>query len=274
MDRREAEIKEILTKISSKDLIGAELQDSKLIYSVVGFIPASDGVDNALLISNLGYLLAQKGLNTCMVDLKVFYPNIHHFVDAVPPKKGEGLIKVLKSDKIDLRDELIVTKYERLYLLSPSPQDLLEEYFDFNFEQIERVITILKQTFDIVLIDIPNNPPLEFCLAAMRSCHLGFFTATERMEGVINMVKLLDFANSVGISTAKFTSVILMNLHHIDFDVSVMKEMGFNIVAALPFVKDGVARSNKGKLYVKDNPLFNRQFIKEMHRLADQLASQ
>lgn len=30
------------------------------------------------------------------------------------------MIKVLKSDKVDFRDELITTKYERLYLLSPA----------------------------------------------------------------------------------------------------------------------------------------------------------
>ena len=75
MDRKEKRLDSVLHRISSKELIGAELQESKLIYSVVGFIPACDFVDNALLISNLGYLLSQKGLNTCIVDLKVFLSN-------------------------------------------------------------------------------------------------------------------------------------------------------------------------------------------------------
>ncbi|MCR2803409.1 hypothetical protein [Paenibacillus soyae] len=275
MDRQSGRVVEgILSKISSKDLVGAELLESKLIYNLIGFISACDGTDNAVLISNLGYLLSQKGLNTCIVDLKVFYPNLYHYVDCHAPKKASGLIKLLKSDKVDVREEIQATKYERLYLLSPSPQDLMEEYFDFEFEHLERVLATLKQMFDIVLIDIPNNPPLEFCLGAMKACHIGFFTATERTEAVIHMVKLLDFANSVGISTAKFTNVIMMNLQNIDFDFDVYKEMGLNIITALPYVKDGVARANKGKLYVKDNPLFNRQFMKEIQRLAAQLAEQ
>ncbi|MBH5320051.1 hypothetical protein I6N90_19805 [Paenibacillus sp. GSMTC-2017] len=274
MDRPSEVVDKILTKISSKDLIGVELLESKLIYSVIGFIPACDGVDNGLLISNLGYLLAQKGLNTCILDLKVFYPNLYQYVDVAPPKKSHGLIRVLKNDKIDIREEIKATKYERLFLLSPSVQDLMEEYFDFDFEQLERVITSLKQMFDIVLIDIPNIPPLEFCLGAMKYCHIGFFTATERMEATVNMVKLLDFADSVGISTSKFNNVVLMNLHNIDFDYNVFNEMGFKIVTALPFVKDGIARANSGNLYVKDNPLFNRQFIKEIQKLANRLADQ
>ncbi len=261
-----------LKKISAKELMGIEVQDSKLIYSVVGFIPACDFVDNALLISNLGYLLSQKGMNVCIVDLKVFYPNLYHALDVEPNKRGNGLIKLLKSDKVDFRGEIQSTRYERLYLLSPSPYDLMEEYYDFDFEHLERVIATLKQMFDIILLDIPNNPPLEFCLGAMKYCHVGFFTASERVEASRNMIKLLDHAASIGISTAKFTSVILMNLQEIEFDYKVMNEAGFNIVAALPLVKTACAWSLEGRIYVKDNPLINKYFKKEIERLADLLA--
>ncbi|MDQ2085692.1 ATPase [Herbivorax sp. ANBcel31] len=267
-------VSSMISKISSKELIGSELQENKLIYSVVGFLPSCDFVDNALLISNLGYLLSQKGLNTCIVDLKVFYPNLYQFLDVKPNKKSDGLIKVLKSDKVDIREEMLHTRYERLYLLSPSPHDLMEEYYDFDFENIERVISTLKNTFDIVLIDIPNNPPLEFCLGAMNNCHVGFFTASERIEVSGNMMKLLDYANSVGISTAKFTSVILMNLLGLDYDYKVIEEMGFNIAAKIPFVKSAITYSLEGRIYVKDNPLINKYFKRELHKLADNLSEQ
>lgn len=275
MDRiEELKLEEVLSKISAKDLVGSELQESKLIYSVVGFVPACDMVDNALVISNLGYLLAQKGLNTCVVDLKVFNPNLHHYLDVKPNKRSNGLIKVMKSDKVDFRDEIQSTKYERLYLLAPSPHDLIEEYLDFDFENLERVIDTLKGMFDIILLDIPNNPPLEFCLGAMKYSHIGFFTATERIEASSNMVRMLDFAASVGISTAKFTSVILMNMQDINYDYKGLKEFGLNIVAVLPLVKAAYAYSLEGKLYVRDNPLINRHFLKNMRRLADILGNQ
>lgn len=272
MDRKEKTIGSVFQKILPKELIGAELQYNKLIYSVVGFIPACDLVDNALLISNLGYLLAQKGLNTCIVDLKVFYPNLYYFLDVPPNKRANGLIKVLKSDKVDFKGEVQSTKYDRLFLLSPSPQDLMEEYYDFEFQHLERVITSLKHMFDLVLLDIPNNPPLEFCLGAMKYCHVGFFTASERVEVVSNMIKLLDYAASVGISTAKFTSVVLMNLQDITFDYKVIREAGFNLVAALPLVKAATELALEGKLYIKDDPLINKYFKKEMEQLVDLLA--
>ena len=164
------------------------------------------------MISNLGYLLSQKGLNTCILDFKVFYPNLYQLLDVKPNKKSDGLINVLKSDKVDIRGEILSTRYERLYLLSPSPHDLMEEYYDFDFENVERVISTLKNMFDIILIDIPNNPPLEFCLSNSKYCHMGFFTATERSRVCWKYDKILDYAASVGISTSKFSSVIFMNL--------------------------------------------------------------
>lgn len=274
MDRQSNKISTILNKISPRDRIGMEMQGSKLIYSVIGFVPACDFVDNSILIANLSYLIAQKGLNTCVVDFKVFYPNLYQALDAQPPKKGHGLMKVLKSDKIDVRDEISATKYDRLYLFSPSPQDLMEEYFDFDFDAIERVINTLKEMFDIVLIDIPNNPPLEFCLAAMKFCHVGFFTASERLDAYINTIKLLDFIESIGISTTKFTNLIFMNLQGMEFDYEVFKNSKLNIVAALPLIKTLVSNSFEGKLYIKDDPLLNKRFKKQMNQLVEMLLNQ
>lgn len=275
MDRREeVKLDSILDKISAKDRLGAQLEESSLIYSVIGFIPACDMVDNALLLSNLGYLLTKKGLNICIVDLKVFQPNLFHYLDAAPNKKDHGLLRVLKSDKVDFREEITATKYERLYLLAPSPHDLVEEYLDFDFEHLERVINTLKGMFDLVLLDIPNNPPLEFCLGAMKSSHIGFFTSNERVEALSNMVRMLDFAASVGISTAKFTSIILMNTQDLKYDYKGLREYGFNIVATMPLVKAAYAASLEGKLYVRDNSLVNKYFMRSLQRLTDMLSQQ
>ena len=264
MDRERKKLDNILTRISPKELLGAELHGSELIYNVIGFIPTSDFVDNAMLISNLGYLISQKGLNTCIVDFKVFYPNLFQFLNVPPNKKGTGLIKLLKNDRVDFREEIQATKYDHLYLLSPSPQDLIEEYFDFSFDHIDRVISNLKNMFDIVLIDVPNNPPLEFCLGAMKYCHMGFLTGSERVETIGNAMKLLDFASSVGISTAKFNNIILTNVLNLTYDYKVFNDAGFKIIAALPLVKLAYSRALEGRLYVKDNPIMDKYYYKNI----------
>jgi len=244
--------------------MGHDLYKSEVIYNVISFIPACDFVDNSLLISNLGYLISKEGFNTCIVDFKVFYPNLYQYLNVSPHKKSNGLIKLLKNDKVDFREEIQSTKYEHLYLLSPSPQDLIEEYFDFSFEQIDRVIDNLKHMFDIVLIDVPNNPPLEFCVGAMKNCHLGFFNASESVDAVGNILKLMIFANSLGISISKFTNIIFTDTLDINFDYKVFKEYGFKVIATLPFVKAAHTYPLEGKLYIKDHPGTDKHYMKNM----------
>jgi len=103
-----------------------------------------------------------------------FYPNIYKLLDCEANAAGKGLIRICRSDKVDIRDVINETKYKNLYLLSPSPSDPMEDYFDFQLDDVDRVITTLKETFDFVLIDIPNNPPLEFCISSVKNCNVGF----------------------------------------------------------------------------------------------------
>ena len=262
-------ISSILERTSPKDLRNTDVQGSQLLYSIFGFLPATDCTDNVILLSNLGYVLGQKGFNVCLLDLKVFNPNLYLYLDLPHNLKGKGLLSILKDDRADLREELNKTKYDGLYLLSPSPQDLMEEYFDFPMEKVAYVIESLKKTFDIVLVDIPNNPPLEFCLGAMKHCHMGFFTAAERIDALSGITRMLDFTESLGISISKFANIIFTNLQYVKFDYASLEKLNLRILAGLPLAKGLVADALDGKLYIKDNPLINNTYRKELEKIVN-----
>lgn len=275
MDRpKERKLKGILSKFSNRDLIGAELNESKLIYNVIGFVPLTDSVDNSTLISNLAYLVAEQGMNTCVVDFKVFFPNLYLRYGLSPLKKGQGLLKVLKSDKTDLREHIKKTDHEGLYLLSPSPQDLMEEYFDFDLEDIEKLINELKSIFDIVLIDIPNNPPLEFCVGAIKNIHVGFVTCNERIETLTNVIKFFDYLQSIGVSTAKLSNIIFADTLNLEYDYKALEEHGMKIVGVIPQVKNVYKYALDNQLYIKEAQGFNKYYHRELTRLAQQLTKE
>lgn len=269
MDKRgrKVGIKNLFEKITPQD--NEQMGDGKkqILYNVIGFISVSDFADNGALISNLGYLLAEKNLNTCIVDFKVFYPTLYNYLDLEHNEKGKGLLSVLRDDKADIREHINTTKYKQLYLLSPSPYDLIEEYVDFKFEYIERVIEELKEIFDIVLIDIPNNPPLEFCLASMKQVHRGFITVSERIESIVNATKLLEFANSIGITTAKFTNMIYVNTLNTNYDYGALKETELKLVAQLPLVQGVIEEYFKGNIYIKHSSIVNKQYVSGINNL-------
>ncbi len=261
-------VKKILEILNPKEEEDKKL-DSTLIYNVIGFLPVSDFTDNGMLISNIGYLIAEKNLNVCILDLNVFYPSLYNYLDIQPNEKGYGLLKILKDDKADIRNQINVSKYKQLYLVSASPYDLIEDYLDFSFDDVKRVIDELKDSFDIVLIDIPNNPPLEFCLAAMKYVHRGFITAGERLESIPNSIKLLNFVASLGITTSKFTNLIFTNTMDINYDYGALKDSQLTVVANLPLVKQGVEIYLEGGLYCKDSALTNKQYMKNIKKIVD-----
>jgi len=265
---------ELINKTTPREQLDLDVQGSRLMFNVFGFIPATDCTDNAILLSNLGYALSQQGYNVCLLDFKVFQPNIYLYLDIPHNPRGRGLLNVLKDDRADLREQVNQTKYDRLYLLSPSPQDLMEEYFDFEMEQVAFVIESLKKSFDIVMIDIPYIPALEFCLAAMKQSHIGFFTASERVDALSGITRLLDFADSLGMGVRKFTNVIFTNLRHVKFDFNSLEKLRFNIVACLPMVKGAVTDALDGKLYLKDNTLVNSEYRKGLGEIVNAILMQ
>lgn len=264
MDRSEREIglRGFLNKITPQEKTKLQKQDTDILYKMIGFVEASDFVDNGAIITNIGYLCGEKEINTCIVDFKVFYPTLYNYLDVEHNEKGKGLLTVLRDDKVDIRENINVTKYKQLYLLSPSPYDLIEEYLDFKMSTIKRLLEELKEMFDLVLIDIPNNPPLEFCLAAMKYVHRGFITVSERIESIDNVIKLLEFSSSVGISTAKFTNLIYANLLDLNYDYGALKETNLKVVAKIPMVRAVTEGYLKGDLYIKDSAIIDKRYMK------------
>lgn len=260
-------LKNIFDRISPKEIIGMDINTNNLIYSIIGFLQTSDNADNAILLSNLAYILSEKALNVCVVDFKVFCPNLYIYLDSDPNERGGGLMKLLKDDKADFREHINHTSIPNVYLISPSPYDLIEEYLDFEIELIDKIIMNLKDMFDIVLIDIPNIPPLEFFVSALGSCHMGFFICAEKPESINNINKVLEFADSIGINMSKFMNVITVNRQNLVFDYSAYEGLGLNIRASLPFVKGALADSLDMKIYIRDNALLNADFKKEINRL-------
>ena len=276
MDRnkRQLGLRGLLDKLTPTEENSLEKRNSSaILYNVVGFLAASDFADNGALISNLGCMLSERGLNTCIVDFKVFFPTLYNYLDLTENEKGKGLLTVLRDDKVDIREHINQTKYKQLYLLSPSPYDLIEEYLDFSFEHIELLIDQIKDIFDLVLIDIPNDPALEFCLGAMKYVHRGFMTVSERIESITNVTKLLDFASSIGITTSKFTNLIFVNTQDMNFDYGALKETNYKVVANLPLVRGVIEEYFKGNIYVKHSSIFNRQYIAGMNELVNIIVS-
>ncbi len=260
---------EQLGRLSPKESIYDEMENNKILENVIGFIPMSDGADTPLLVSNLGVHLADRGLSICILDANVFYPSIYKVLDCEPNHKGKGLLSVLRSDKLDYREEIIKTKFKNLYVMSASLMDPLEDFLDIREEDYERVLLQLKEIFDLVLVCIPNNPPLEFCYVSVKSCDMGFMVWSERVDCALNSSRLMQFLSSINIGVAKFANVIINNEIGISFDKEVISEMNLKLIAEFPFLPSVIDLSLEGKVYISESTVLDKRYKKALTGLAD-----
>jgi len=239
---------------------------------VCGFIPVCDFVETGEIISNLAYILSTNGIVVCVVDFKVFYPNLSDWMGGVSfDKKGDGLIRLLNSDRTEVRSIARETEDKNVFMITPSPNDDIEDYFNFTLEDVARIISMLKETFDIVLIDIPNNPALEFSVGALMHCHRGFFVASERIDAPRNIQKLTEYAAKITGNIRSFNSIILARQQDLSYDVNALSEtrigddrdgVKLRIAARLPFNREAQQCALDGKVYIRDGSLANRRMSK------------
>lgn len=248
---------------------------------VAGFIAASEFAEAGEIIANLAYTLSGSGIVVCVVDFKVFYPNLCDWMGGVAAnKKGTGLIQLLNSDRTEVRSAVQETDDRNIFVLSPSPNDDIEDYFNFSIDDIGRIIAALKETFDIVLIDIPNNPGLEFCVGALMNCQKGFFVAAERVDASRNIAKLMDFICKITSNAKSFNSLILTKHQGLLYDVGALTDtmMGddtdgvkLRIIAAVPLSREAQQCALDGQVYIRDGSLVNRSLAKAGKRYAGEI---
>ncbi|MCX7711683.1 MAG: ATPase [Clostridia bacterium] len=267
--RKKIGFKEQLARLSPKENAFQELERQKILENVIGFVPAGDHTDISLLVSNLGLYLADKGFSTCILDAKVFYPNIYKLLDCEANLKGRGLLKSVRSDKVDFREEIIKTRFSNLYIMSTSPLDSMEDFFDIKEEEVERVILTLKEMFDLVLIDIPNFPPLEFCYSSIKNSNLGFVVWSERIDCPQNTSRLFQFMSSIGIGIAKFANIILSNQMGFNYDKEIIGDMNLRLMAEFPFIPDLIDCSLDGRVYLKETVLMDNRFKRSIDKLSE-----
>ncbi|MCL2048465.1 MAG: hypothetical protein FWG87_07030 [Defluviitaleaceae bacterium] len=245
----------------------------------VGFVSVCDFVENGEIISNLAYLLSRRGSAVCVVDFKVFYPNLFDWLGGVSAnKKGDGLIRLLQSDRVEVKSVSLETDDENVFLISPSPNDEIEDYFNFSINDVKRVMGMLKETFDVVLIDIPNNPPLEFCVGALMNCQRGFFVASERVDASRNIQKLMEYMLKITFEVRNFNNIIIARRQDLPYDESALAEIkifgGFGnddkmkIAARLPLLRAVQESALDGGVYMRDSTFMSKKFSREIDKLA------
>lgn len=186
-------------KLSVNDEVTEILNNLVIYENMVGFVGIGRA-GNTTIACNVAYALSNytqlfksktiTGLRVCLVDLNVFYPKVCSLFGVKYPKKGSGLLATLKGDPIG---DNIIKISESLEILSPSSDDNFEDYYDIEDWQLGDVLEELRHSYDLVILDIPNDIPMIYCYTAIKHVDKLFITRSEDMMSDKFIKKFMEY---------------------------------------------------------------------------------
>lgn len=120
----------------------------------------------SLIISSLGIVLANTGLNTIIVDANLRSPSIHKIFNL---NNKKGLMDLLSRSRYDIGEYLHKTDYENLKLMPIGNADINPSSLLIK-DKVSKVIEKLKEQADVVLFDsssVLNHADTKFLSSQM-----------------------------------------------------------------------------------------------------------
>jgi len=190
-------IKRVYQLESKRAIPGKEKTVKSARPQVVTIFGTKGGVGKTTIAVNTAVLLAQSKKKVAMVDLDLQFGDISVFLNLAPKRTIAELAQEGSDPDIDLIESYMIPHLSGIKIL-PAPGR--PEYAELiTSTQIEKIITVLKDHYDYVVID---TPPLfnDSNLSALD------------LSSQVFLVLSLDLAT---IKNVKLSLELLQSLHHI-----------------------------------------------------------
>ena len=271
VDKVNKGIEDIIHTMSGRDEI--KNQRRKMIDNIVLFTNTSGGTGVSTLVSNVAYILSDKrDFRVCVVDLNILRPIQHLWF-----RQDEDM-------KHDLVDYLLgvcelsecIGKKNKVHLLSARDRNLLDKIYcnrNLAIENYNSMLSILREFYDIVIIDCPMNIESLLENTAIYNSDIIYNVWDEGISSIINTDRMLENMTFSGIEAKSKMNVIVNKRTNVHYSDSPIKEIGLRLAGTAPFTTVIIDNQLKGKLYCRDgvhtSDKNSRVFAERMVKLAD-----
>ncbi|MEL7563577.1 MAG: response regulator [Dehalobacterium sp.] len=216
---------------------------------IITVFGSKGGVGKTTLSVNLAaHLASKKKCKVALVDLDLQFGDAPVFLNVVPRKSISELVQEKSKLNIQLVDNYLITHVSKVKIL-PAPTK--PEYAELvDSENIIKILTVLKENFDYVIID---TPPYfnENTITALEMSQQILLVMTLDLPAIKNMKLNLDLLHSLN---QKRKSKLILNraTEHLGISIKDMEtSLDFLIAEKIP--SDGklvVTSVNKGMPFV------------------------
>lgn len=230
--------KNLMEKLS----LGKELkqgEDFELLGNTYGFYGMSGGVGVSTIVLELASLLSSDNLRVCIIDCNP-YTNFYtsrYISLAGTGGTGEvpGVNKRFMNSSCPLSDCLIDASHN-LKVLSFGDAPYTDS-LDLNLEIITSLYKEVRNSFDIVLVDIPNIPCLESVIAGVSVSNMVYSVWDYSTEPLLTHMKAQTYFNIAGLRS-RFNTVVI---NKVPYGMTIKKSMqsatDSSILLELPYVR-------------------------------------
>lgn len=271
VDKTNKGIEDIIHTLSGRD--ESKKQRRKMIDNIVLFTNTSGGTGVSTIVSNVAYVLSDKrDFRVCVVDLNILRPIQHLWF-----KQDEEI-------KHDLVDYLLgvcelsecIGKKNKVHLLVARDRNLLDKIYcnrNLAIENYTSMLSVLREFYDIVIIDCPMNIESLLENTAIYSADIIYNVWDEGISSIINTDRMLENMTFSGIEAKSKMNVIVNKRTNVHYSDSPIKDIGLRLAGTAPFTTVIIDNQLKGKLYCRDgvhtSDKNSKIFAERMVKLAD-----
>jgi len=258
-----------------KEMSGEKLKPKKkLIDNVVGFVGVSGGVGASTVVTNVAYMLAERGFKVIVMDLNIMYPSQSMAFGINPEIQKKDLVTYLLG-KNDLGESIEnMGAMSLMYANNQGITSLLNVEEDAPIENFRQAIYRLRKLYDVVLLDIPLQIEHTLSNTAIYSVDRLYMVMDESINSVVNIEKFRKGAAFTGVDTYSKSSVIMNKRTSVHYTDYIFNKLGLELVEVLPFEVDIVECNLKGKIFCRDGASGTDNadlFYKKMGNIVDKL---
>lgn len=211
-------------------------KEFELIGNCFGFYGVDGGVGTSTLAFEVAVLAASQGLHTCLVDTSPLSNFV--FSKSSPYIENLEIIPSLQNRFIKRTcpiSDTLVPINETLRTLTFGDLPLIDT-FQMQYDVIFDTYREIKETFDLVIMDIQNLPWVETTIAAIKNCSTVYTICAPTQETILRKAKLDNLMSIAGLN-GSFRNVIFGGVPAGLSVVSALgKQMNINPIGEYPYV--------------------------------------
>lgn len=255
-------------------LAGTQLAPQMGLAPMWSIAHSSGGVGGSTIASHLADRMAQADPDTrcCLVDLDVQFGELAMLLGA---GRSGNIVDCLEAgDRLDFEivSNALTEITPNLFLLSP-PREVVPAG-DLDTDRLLALLTMLRQNFDFVLLDLPAGWSEATLSAACASTEI-LLVVEQNVRSLDRAKKTIDVLESVDFPTYSVKLVVNRaekRLFQAIRSEEVEQTLDREVVASVPAVKSGLGEAQeRGVLFTDEEP--RSAFAKAIDELADYLLS-